>query len=152
MDGRSIGGPGATIGEAAKEGHVTLHDERVETRGTEVLERPPVRETPEREPFVRWIQWLGLLALVAVVVVGVVLLTDEPVTDTDGSFQVAEDARFARIGRITVADLAAAEDAVNGRIMTMEDLAGLEDMLGYDGFQIAEDARFARLDPAGEEG
>jgi hypothetical protein len=130
----------------------TLHEEQVETSGTRVLERPPAPPAPPREPFIRWIQWLGLFAVVALVVVGVVMLTETPVTDTDGSWQAVEDMRFARIGAVSLEGLAALEDQVNTGFMTLQDLAAAEDMLGYDGFQVAEDMRFERLAPPIEEG
>lgn len=129
----------------------TSTEERVES-STRVLERPPAPPAPAREPFVRWIQWLGLVAVVALVVVGVVMLTETPVTDTDGSWQAVEDMRFARIGAIGLEGLAALEDQINTGFMTLQDLAAAEDMLGYDGFQVAEDMRFERLAPPIEQG
>jgi hypothetical protein len=86
-----------------------------------------------RQPVVRWIEFLAFLGLVVVAAVGLWLIVGSDATD--GSFEVAEEMRFERIGQaaalITVQQLAELEDAVTPSVGAP--------------FEMAEMARFERI-------
>ena len=97
-----------------------------EVRDREV--RPKVRQ-----PVVRWIEFLAFMGLVIVAAVGLWLIVGDDATD--GSFELAEEMRFERIGQAAA-------------VITAQQLAGLEDAVMPSAgvsFEMAEMARFERI-------
>jgi hypothetical protein len=126
---------------------------------TREQERPA--PTKARPQVVRWIELLAFLAVAAVAAVGLWLLVGDQATD--GSFETAEEARFARIGQaaqlITVQELAALEDAVTpsvgapfeaaemSRFERIAEAAGVPTLLSDGSSAFAELMRMEQLRP-----
>lgn len=117
----------------------------------------PEREAPaaRRQPIPRWIEMLVFLGFAFLAGLGLWLLAETTGYPSDGSFEVAEQMRFERIGAeaqlVTVAELVEFEDLVNpsidhsqtvaetlrfhrigglDRAITVDEFAELEDRLG----------------------
>lgn len=101
--------------------------------GTEAQLREREALPRVRQPVVRWIEFLAFMGLVVVAAVGLWLIVGNDASD--GSFEVAEEMRFERIGQAAA-------------VITVQQLAGLEDAVTPSvgaPFEMAEMARFERI-------
>ena len=116
----------------------------------EVDFRPPVRDVPPREiepppratRFVRWMGWMLVFAVIVVAagVVGALVMSDDAVVDTDGSFAANEVARLGALAPAVVVD-------VDGSF-TANESARFEALTVVDAsFADAEMVRFMALAP-----